>query len=86
MGLDKMVYSQAAVPSVEAEDGVAPETMTRESSAGEKDKDTEGSSVPELSHSNKGDELEGEIQDGVRQAEAITANWSKNSLRTAYLL
>lgn len=27
-----------------------------------------------------------ELQDGVRQAEAITATWSKASLRTAYLL
>jgi hypothetical protein len=46
-------------------------------------KDLESGSLSE----SKGDHASShEVQDGVRQAEAITATWSKTSLRTAYLL
>lgn len=46
----------------------------------------EAKSGHELGKSSSRSSSKEELQDGVRQAEAITATWSKGSLRTAYLL
>ena len=69
----------AAVPSRAAEDGI-----TSAPHAG----DAEAGSLGDASSSKEKYEApaEGEVQDGVLQAKAITATWSRKNLYTAYAL
>lgn len=56
---------------------------------GKEDLDAEAHALPNLPRSDDDKESGNDgsnVQDGVKQAEAITATWSKSSLRVVYIL
>ncbi len=70
--------------------GLIPEVTNLEATPAGVAHDSDGESHKDIEtgSTEKGQEKQSTeaLQDGVRQAEAITATWSKNSLRTAYAL